>query len=207
MIFCTSDLHLGHDKDFIVQARGFETVEEMNAEIIRRWNERVYPDDDVYVLGDLTLGDVEEGIHLIAKLNGYLHILRGNHDTDKKVERYLELPNVVSVQYADVLKYGKAVFWMGHYPTITANYDDDKPWAKHVVCLFGHTHQTDPFYYLDKGDYYRGQHAIPNPYMYNVGMDAHNCTPITIDEIIADIRKKKEELNNEQMANRTCGVE
>lgn len=194
MIFLTSDLHLGHDKDFVVQARGFETVEEMNAEIIRRWNERVYPDDDVYVLGDLTLGDVEEGIRLIAKLNGYLHIIRGNHDTDKKVERYLELPNVVSVQYADVLKYGKAVFWMGHYPTITANYDDDKPWAKYVVCLFGHTHQEQPFY-------------NDNPYMYNVGMDAHNCTPITIDEIIADIRKKKEELNNEQMANRTCRIE
>ena len=194
MIFLTSDLHLGHDKDFVVQARGFETVEEMNAEIIRRWNERVYPDDDVYVLGDLTLGDVEEGIRLIAKLNGYLHIMRGNHDTDKKVERYLELPNVVSVQYADVLKYGKAVFWMGHYPTITANYDDDKPWAKHVVCLFGHTHQEQSFY-------------NDNPYMYNVGMDAHNCTPITIDEIVADIRKKKEELNNEQMANRTCRIE
>ena len=194
MIFLTSDLHLGHDKDFVVQARGFETVEEMNAEIIRRWNERVYPDDDVYVLGDLTLGDVEEGIRLIAKLNGYLHIMRGNHDTDKKVERYLELPNVVSVQYADVLKYGKAVFWLGHYPTVTANYDDDKPWAKHVVCLFGHTHQEQPFY-------------NDNPYMYNVGMDAHNCTPITIDEIVADIRKKKEELNNEQMANRTCRIE
>jgi hypothetical protein len=43
--------------------------------------------------------------------------------------------------------------------------------------------------------------------MYNVGMDAHNCTPITIDEIVADIRKKKEELNNEQMANRTYGIE
>ena len=43
--------------------------------------------------------------------------------------------------------------------------------------------------------------------MYNVGMDAHNCTPITIDEIIADIRKKKEELNNEQMAYRTHGAE
>ena len=194
MIFCTSDPHLGHDKDFIVQARGFETVEEMNAEIIRRWNERVYPDDDVYVLGDLTLGDIEEGIRLIGKLNGYLHIIRGNHDTDKKVERYLDLPNVESVQYADILKYGKAVFWLGHYPTITANYDDDKPWAKHVVCLFGHTHQEQPFY-------------NDNPYMYNDGMDAHNCTPITIDEIVANIRKKKEELNNEQMANRTCRIE
>ena len=190
MIFFTSDPHLGHDKDFVYDARGFETIEEMNAEIIRRWNATVFPDDDVYILGDLTLGDIEEGIRLIGKLNGYLHIIRGNHDTDKKVERYLELPNVVSVQYADVLKYGKAVFWLGHYPTITANYDDDKPWAQHVVCLFGHTHQEQPFY-------------NNNPYMYNVGMDAHDCTPISIDAIIADIRKKKEELNNEQMANRT----
>lgn len=187
MIWFTSDPHLGHDKDFVYAARGFETVEEMNAEIVRRWNERVYPDDDVYVLGDLTLGDIEEGIRLIAKLNGYLHIMRGNHDTDKKVERYLELPNVVEVKYADVLKYGKAVFWMSHYPTITTNYDDDKPWAKHVVCLFGHTHQEFPFF------------SGKNPYMYNVGMDAHNCTPISIEEIIADIRKKKEELNNEQI--------
>ena len=36
MIWFTSDLHLGHDKDFIVKARGFETVEEMNAEIVKR---------------------------------------------------------------------------------------------------------------------------------------------------------------------------
>ena len=186
MIFCTSDLHLGHDKDFVVQARGFETVEEMNAEIIRRCNERVYPDDDVYVLGDLTLGDVEEGIRLIAKLNGYLHIIRGNHDTDKKVERYLELPNVVEVKCADILRYKKAIFWLSHYPTITANYDDDKPWAQHLVCLFGHTHQEQPFY-------------NDNPYMYNVGMDAHNCTPISIEEIMSDIRNKKQQLNNEKM--------
>ena len=96
------------------------------------------------------------------------------------------IPNVVEVKYADVLKYGKAVFWMGHYPTITANYDDDKPWAKHVVCLFGHTHQEQPFY-------------NDNPYMFNVGMDAHNCTPISIEEIIETIRNKKQELNNEKI--------
>ena len=185
MIWFTSDPHLGHDKDFVWQARGFESIDEMNAEIIRRWNECISPDDDVYVLGDLTLGDIEAGITLIATLNGKLHIMRGNHDTDKKVERYLELPNVVEVKYADVLKYGKAVFWMGHYPTITANYDDDKPWAKHVVCLFGHTHQEQPFY-------------NDNPYMFNVGMDAHNCTPISIEEIIETIRNKKQELNNEK---------
>ena len=185
MVFFTSDPHFYHDKDFVWQVRGFKNIDEMNAEIVRRWNERVMPDDDIYVLGDLTLGNIDAGIALIATLNGKLHIMRGNHDTDKKVERYLELPNVIEVKYADVLKYGKAVFWMGHYPTITANYDDDKPWAKHVVCLFGHTHQEQPFY-------------NDNPYMFNVGMDAHNCTPISIEEIIETIRNKKQELNNEK---------
>lgn len=190
MVFFTSDLHLCHDKDFVWQARGFTSVDEMNAEIIKRWNEVVYPDDDVYVLGDLILGNVEEGLKLIAKLNGYLHIIRGNHDTDTKASRYLELPNVVSVDFATVYKYKKAIFWLSHYPTITANYDDDKPWAQHLVCLFGHTHQVSPFYEIIK-------HAGENPYMYNVGMDAHNCTPISIEKIMDDIRNKKQQLNNE----------
>ena len=185
MVYFTSDLHFCHDKDFIWQVRGFESIDEMNAEIVRRWNEIVYPDDDVYVLGDLTLGNVEEGLKLIAKLNGYLHIIRGNHDTDTKANRYLELSNVVSVEFATIYKYKKAIFWLSHYPTITANYDDDKPWAKHLVCLFGHTHQEQPFY-------------NDNPYMFNVGMDAHNCTPISIEKIIETIRNKKQELNNEK---------
>lgn len=194
MVFFTSDPHFCHDKDFVYAARGFENIDEMNAEIVRRWNERVMPDDDVYVLGDLTLGDIEEGLRLIAKLNGYLHIIRGNHDTDTKANRYLELPNVVSVEFATIYKYKKAIFWLSHYPTITANYDDDKPWAQHLVCLFGHTHQISPFYEIAK-------HTGENPYMYNVGMDAHNCTPISIEEIMSDIRNKKQQLNNRKESN------
>ena len=185
MVYFTSDLHFYHDKDFIWQARGFKSIDEMNAEIVRRWNEIITADDYVYILGDLTLGKVEEGLKLIAQLNGNLHIIRGNHDTDKKEEKYLELPNIVTVEFATIYKYKKVIFWLSHYPTITSNYDDDKPWAKHLVCLFGHTHQEQPFY-------------NDNPYMFNVGMDAHNCTPISIEEIIESIRNKKQELNNEK---------
>ena len=49
MVYFTSDLHFCHDKDFVYAARGFENINEMNAEIVRRWNEVVYPDDDIYV--------------------------------------------------------------------------------------------------------------------------------------------------------------
>ena len=55
-IFIVSDLHLGHSKDFIYGARGFENVEDMNETIIRKWNEIVDYEDDVCVLGDLVMG-------------------------------------------------------------------------------------------------------------------------------------------------------
>lgn len=177
MVYFTSDLHFGHDKFFIVQARGFETVEEMNAAIVERWNAKVAADDTVYVLGDLMLGNQDEGVRLISTLNGRIKIIRGNHDGDEKIEKILKLPNVESVEYATVFKYGKASFWLCHYPTVTTDFQDDKTWHKHLICLFGHTHQNQPFY---KG----------NPYIYNVGVDAHNCTPISIEEIIEAIKKE-----------------
>lgn len=181
-IWLVSDPHLGHNKDFMFGPRGFESIEEHNKAIVENWNSVVYPDDEVYVLGDLTLGDVEEGMRLIAKLNGHLHIIRGNHDTDTKVERYKELPNVVSVDYALELKYKKCYFWLSHYPTITANYDDDKPWAKHLINLHGHTHSKEKFY-------------NNNPYMYNVSLDAHNNFPVSLDDIMEEVKNKKMEID------------
>ena len=63
-IFIVSDLHLGHDKPFIYGARGFESVEEMNETIIRKWNEVVGEEDDVYILGDLVMGE-ERNLQLL----------------------------------------------------------------------------------------------------------------------------------------------
>ena len=74
-IFLTSDWHFNHDKTFIYEPRNFSTKEEHNLAIITLHNEVVSPDDDVYVLGDLMLGDNKEGIELIKKMNGNLHII------------------------------------------------------------------------------------------------------------------------------------
>lgn len=59
MIYLTSDLHFCHDKDFIYGARGFDSVDDMNAAIIENWNALINDDDEVYVLGDLMLKDIE----------------------------------------------------------------------------------------------------------------------------------------------------
>ena len=55
-IWFSSDLHFNHNRQFIYQARGFETLEEMNQTIIERFNSLVKPEDDLYLLGDTMLG-------------------------------------------------------------------------------------------------------------------------------------------------------
>ena len=52
-IFFTSDLHFGHENVLRFDNRPFETVEEMDEELINRWNDKVGKGDLVYVLGDL----------------------------------------------------------------------------------------------------------------------------------------------------------
>lgn len=40
-IFFTSDLHFGHENVLSFDNRPFETVEEMDDELIKRWNDKV----------------------------------------------------------------------------------------------------------------------------------------------------------------------
>ena len=56
-IWLTSDFHFGHDREFVWKARGYSSVEEMNEIQIEKFNSLVQPDDTIYILGDLMLGN------------------------------------------------------------------------------------------------------------------------------------------------------
>ena len=175
-IFATSDLHFCHNREFIWGARGFKSIEEHDAEIIKRWNEVVTAEDDVYILGDLMLGDNAHGIHCLSQLNGKLHILTGNHCTSARQKLYHTLENMVEFcGYATTIKYKKKQLYLSHYPTITSNMEANPHQA--VFNLYGHTHQTTNFY--------NGQ-----PFMYHVGVDSHNCYPVLLDDVITEIKNE-----------------
>lgn len=184
MFFFTSDLHFGHNKDFIFKARGFNTVEEMNEEILKNINSRVDKDDTLFILGDIYLNS-DEGAEYFKRINcENIHIILGNHDTNNRVIKlfktfpYNDLSCITNISYADVIKWGKYSFYLSHYPTITTTIS--KHLNTSLINLFGHTHQTKKFYMTETGNVI--------PWMYNVGCDAHNCTPVSINEIIADCR-------------------
>ena len=52
-IFFTSDHHFGHTNILKFCNSPFNSIEQMNEELIKRWNEKIGPDDEVYHLGDL----------------------------------------------------------------------------------------------------------------------------------------------------------
>jgi len=79
-IFIISDTHFHHKNIIKYANRPFRTIEEMDEEMIKRWNNKIGKDDLVIHLGDFALGNKEEIINLKKRLNGNILLLRGNHD-------------------------------------------------------------------------------------------------------------------------------
>lgn len=175
-IWFTSDLHFNHDKKFIWEARGFQSVQEMNETLIRNFNSVVSPEDTVYILGDNMMGmDINAGLAYLRRLNGTKYVAIGNHDTDARVEAYKKSGIFTDIQFGYRIKIKGRVYILTHYPTVTANGDDVK-----TVNLYGHTHQEDSNFFENR------------PYMYHVGLDSHGCYPVDIKTIVEDIENFKE---------------
>lgn len=177
-VWISSDTHFCHNRDFLYAPRGFENVQDMNEAIIKNWNERVAYDDEVYLLGDIMLNDNNEGMNCLRRLNGNINIILGNHDTDARAELYETLYNVKVLGYSTVVKINGVRFYLSHYPSLTDNFDYDKPLKARTVNLCGHTHTQDKWHDADKG------------LIYHCELDAHGCAPILIDDIIIDIQNK-----------------
>lgn len=180
MIWLTSDLHLFHNQAFIYKNRGFDSIEEMNVEIERLWNETVSEEDEVYILGDLMVcgkgGSNEAGMEIVRRLKGKKHVILGNHDTTARIELYRREESILDVQYATMIRYKGRSIYMSHYPTYTSSMEHEKP-KQWTLNFFGHTHAKEKFF-------------NNNPFMYNVTLDAHDNRPVSIDEAMEEIKEK-----------------
>ena len=84
--FFISDTHFYHGK--ILEYEPWRQswakhLGEMHEALIEAWNRTVGPDDDVYHLGDLALGNRAQVAELAKRLNGRITITIGNHDRSK----------------------------------------------------------------------------------------------------------------------------
>lgn len=83
-VFLVSDTHFGHtgvchftNKDGS-KMRPWTDPDEMDEEMVKRWNETVRPNDKVYHLGDVVIN--RKALKIMHRLNGDKVLIRGNHD-------------------------------------------------------------------------------------------------------------------------------
>lgn len=88
--FITSDTHFSHAADFIVKARKFNSVDEMDSYLIKVWNETVGPNDTIYHLGDVCFKPATSVDKIMPQLNGKKILILGNHDKGKHYYKYFE---------------------------------------------------------------------------------------------------------------------
>lgn len=87
-IWVLSDTHFNHTNilGFTDQSgekiRGsrFSSVEEMDEEMVQKWNSVVKEGDKVYHLGDVYFGSQQRADEILSRLNGKKRLIVGNHD-------------------------------------------------------------------------------------------------------------------------------
>lgn len=178
MIWVTSDLHFGHDQPFVWQLRGYNSVEDMNLQQVQKFNSVVSDDDEVWILGDLVVGNIEGGLQFLKLLKGKIHVCLGNHDSDKRAQAYKDLG--WDVQLCARFKYKKIQFYLSHFPTVTTNFEDQAIWQA-TINIYGHTHQATNFY---KDEYW----------MYHAGVDSHDGYPVSLDQVLQELRERTKKI-------------
>lgn len=159
-IWFTADTHFGHTKVITYSHRPFASVEEMDEELIRRWNDRIDRRDEVWHLGDFCFrGDPKR---YFTRLNGRISFILGNHD-HRHTLGDLVANRAWEVKY---LRHEGRRFFLSHYAHRTW------PSSHHgSYHLFGHSH----------GDLSSHGRSM------DVGVDANAYAPVSLQEVVAKL--------------------
>lgn len=183
-VFLVSDTHFGHEKTCTSfkkndgsPLRPFASAEEMDEEMVRRWNERVKPNDKVYHLGDVVIS--RKHLNTLRRLNGDKVLIRGNHDIFKLTD-YTE-------HFRDIRSYHVMNgMILSHIPL------NHESLGRFGVNIHGHTHanrvmkprgvdaKTGDILYSDEID----------PRYHCVCVEQTDFTPILFEDVIKRIEKE-----------------
>ena len=169
-IFFIADTHFGHANMIRLCHRPYASVEEMDEDMMRRWNAVVGTADDVYILGDFSYRGADPCTYL-DRLNGRKHLIIGNHDrkpldSPEFRRRFVEIKDVKTLVCG-----GKRIV-LFHYPM--AEWDGMYRGSIH---FFGHIHNNNG------ESTWKIMSGIQGA--YNVGADVIGFTPRTLEEILS----------------------
>ena len=182
MNYFISDIHFGHKNCLAFDNRPFTTIEEHDEYIISSWNDTVGVDDDVYIIGDISWYNSTKTIEIFSKLNGRLHLIKGNHDTT--VLKNPEFRNlfVEITDYKELFIDRNTSIVLCHYP-IPCFKNHYYGWYH----LYGHVHTSFEWNMMENTKRLMTELYDKQCRMYNVGamISYMGYTPRTLEQIIA----------------------
>ena len=170
--FFTSDTHFDDEYAISYFRRPFQSVDEMNAVMVTRWNAVVAEDDIVYHLGDFTLKDLSHCTKWARQLRGHIKILPGSHAEPwlkdfVASENVQVLPPLVSLDFSDLRAVGQSqVIVLCHYSMQVWDRSHHGSWH-----LFGHSDGKLKGIGLS----------------FDVGVDCTDFVPLSLDQVAEKI--------------------
>jgi len=179
--FFIADTHFGHKKviKFEKEHRPFKTIEEHDEELIKRWNDRVCKKDSVWVLGDFCFG--KANLDIAGRLNGTKRLVLGNHDLYPAADYLKYFTRICgAVEYKGML--------LTHVPVHESQFE------RYTHNIHGHLHSqnimmSESFVAVDKNYKPIGLVSGKDRRYINVSCEQINCTPISFDEIINQLKE------------------
>ena len=169
-IFLVSDTHFGHAgvcrflREDGTKLRPWDNPEEMDEEMVKRWNETVRPNDKVYHLGDVVIN--RKALKTLGRLNGEKVLIKGNHDIFKLSDY---LPYFKNIRGYHVMN----GMILSHIPV------HEESIARFGTNIHGHLHYNRV-----------KKEGIIDPRYFNVSVEQIDFTPILFEQAIIKIKEQ-----------------
>ncbi len=177
--FFISDPHFGHANVIGYSNRPFADVDEMDRELVARYQAVVQPHHTVLWLGDCFFCRPERAAEILAALPGRKILCRGNHDRSAAAMSRMGFDLVVDSVTLHIAGHTVRACHFPYKGTSTAEVapdDAEHPWPtpRHgEVLLHGHTHS--PHRRRDR--------------QIHLGVDAWDYRPVALREVEALVRE------------------
>lgn len=137
--------------------------------------------DDIYLLGDISWHNVTKTLEIFNRLNGNIHLIKGNHDGKLLKNRELRNRFIEIVDYKELSLPDRKGIVLSHYP-IPCFKNHLHGWYH----LYGHVHNSFEWDMMERVKREMKELYDKPCEMYNVGcmLDYMNFTPRTLDEIL-----------------------
>lgn len=175
-VFLTSDTHFGHAgvcrftcDDGVTKIRPWTDPDEMDEEMVKRWNETVKPNDKVYHLGDVVIN--RRCLNTLRRLNGDKVLIKGNHDIFK-LQDYL--PHFRDIRAYHVMNN----MILSHVPVHPESF------GRFRANIHGHLHQRRVMCEV------WGEMQI-DPRYFNVSVEQTDFRPILFEEVVKRIQEQQ----------------